>query len=82
MAIIGTIYFFVNFNFQLNHSNTFFSFFQITYLQEIFKMQFGTGISMLFKLFYQLKFLKADRLLLLLLLLLNKKKEEWSSSSP
>ena len=54
MAIIGTIYFFVNFNFQLNHSNTFFSFFQITYLQEIFKMQFGTGISMLFKLFYQL----------------------------
>ena len=26
MAIIGTIYFFVNFNFQLNHSNTFFSF--------------------------------------------------------
>ena len=35
-------------------SNTFFSFFQITYLQEIFKMQFGTGISMLFKLFYQL----------------------------
>lgn len=53
-AIIGTIYFFVHFNFQLHHSNTFFSFFQITYLQEIFTTQFGTGISMLFKLFYQL----------------------------
>lgn len=54
VAIIGTIYFFVHFNFQLHHSNTFFSFFQITYLQEIFTAQFGTGLSMLFKLFYQL----------------------------
>lgn len=54
VAIIGTIYFFVHFNFQLHHSNAFFSFFQITYLQEIFTVQFGTGLPMLFKLFYQL----------------------------
>lgn len=54
IAIIVTIYFFVNFNFQLSHSNKFFSFSQITYLQEIFKIQFGDGIPMLFKLFYQL----------------------------
>ena len=54
IAIIATIYFFVNFNFQLQHSNAFFSFFQITHLQDIFTTQFGTGPNMIINLFYQL----------------------------
>ena len=54
IAIITTIYFFVNFNFQLQHSNTFFSFFQITHLQDIFTTQFGNGPSMIINLFSQL----------------------------
>lgn len=54
IAIIATIYFFVNFNFQLQHSNAFFSFFQITYLQELFSEQFGNGLTMIINLFYQL----------------------------
>ena len=54
IAIIATIYFFVNFNFQLQHSNTFFSFFQITHLQDVFTAQFGTGPNMIINLFSQL----------------------------
>lgn len=54
ITIIATIYFFVNFNFQLQHSNTFFSFFQIKHLQDIFTSQFGSGPKMLINLFYQL----------------------------
>mgnify|MGYP003276502024 FL=1 len=54
IAIIATIYFFVNFNFQLQHSNTFFSFFQITHLQDIFTAQFGNGPKMIINLFVQL----------------------------
>ncbi|MDY3362009.1 MAG: hypothetical protein SOY04_16675 [Clostridium celatum] len=54
IAIIGGIYFFVNFNFTTKHSNMFFSFFQINHLQNIFTETFGSGFSMLIKLFYQL----------------------------
>ena len=54
IAIIATIYFFVNFNFQLQHSNAFFSFFQIKHLQDIFTAQFGSGPNMIINLFYQL----------------------------
>ena len=54
IAIVATIYFFVNFNFQENHSNTLFSLAQITYLQEIFTTHFGSGINMLINLFTQL----------------------------
>lgn len=54
IAIIATIYFFVNFNFQLEHSNAFFSFFQITHLQDIFTQQFGNGPNMIINLFSQL----------------------------
>lgn len=54
IAIIATIYFFVNFNFQLQHSNAFFSFFQITHLQDIFTTQFGIGPNMIINLFSQL----------------------------
>lgn len=54
IAIVATIYFFVNFNFQENHSNALFSLAQITYLQEIFTIHFGSGINMLINLFTQL----------------------------
>lgn len=54
IAIVTTIYFFVNFNFQENHSNALFSLAQITYLQEIFTTHFGSGINMLINLFTQL----------------------------
>lgn len=54
IAIVATIYFFVNFNFQENHSNSLFSLAQITYLQEIFTTHFGSGINMLINLFTQL----------------------------
>lgn len=54
IAIVATIYFFVNFNFQENHSNALFSLAQITYLQEIFTTHFGSGINMLINLFTQL----------------------------
>ena len=54
VAIIATIYFFINFKFQLQHSNTFFSFFQITHLQDIFNAQFGNGPKMIINLFSQL----------------------------
>ena len=54
ITIVATIYFFVNFNFKLEHSNAFFSFFQITHLQELFSLQFGTGLNMLINLFSQL----------------------------
>lgn len=54
ITIIATIYFFVNFKFQLQHSNTFFSFFQITHLQDIFNTQFGNGPRMIINLFSQL----------------------------
>lgn len=53
-AVVATIYFFVNFNFQENHSNALFSLAQITYLQEIFTTHFGSGINMLINLFTQL----------------------------
>ena len=54
IAIVTTIYFFVNFNFQENHSNVLFSLAQITYLQEIFTTHFGSGVNMLINLFTQL----------------------------
>lgn len=54
VTIITTIYFFVNFDFQLQHSNEFFSFFQIKHLQDNFTAQFGNGIPMIIKLIYQL----------------------------
>ena len=54
IAIVATIYFFINFNFQENHSNSLFSLAQITYLQEIFTTHFGSGINMLINLFTQL----------------------------
>ena len=54
IAIVATIYFFVNFNFQENHSNALFSLAQITYLQEIFTTHFGSGINMFINLFTQL----------------------------
>lgn len=54
ITIVATIYFFVNFNFQENHSNALFSLAQITYLQEIFTTHFGSGINMLINLFTQL----------------------------
>ena len=38
----------------MQHSNTFFSFFQITHLQDIFTTQFGNGPSMIINLFSQL----------------------------
>lgn len=51
--IITTIYFFINFKFELQHSNEFFSFFQITHLQENFIAQFGNGFSMIINFFSQ-----------------------------
>lgn len=54
IAIVTTIYFFVNFNFQENHSNVLFSLAQITHLQEIFTTHFGSGVNMLINLFTQL----------------------------
>ena len=54
IAIVATIYFFVNFNFQENHSSALFSLAQITYLQEIFTTHFGSGINMFINLFTQL----------------------------
>lgn len=50
--MIGTIYFFINFNFQPEHSNMFFSFYQIKALQDLFISSYGSGVSMLIKLFY------------------------------
>lgn len=50
--MILTIYFFTNFKFKLEHSNMFFSFYQIEALQDKFASVFGTGLPMLFKLFY------------------------------
>ncbi|MEN8077369.1 hypothetical protein ABFP60_10420 [Clostridioides difficile] len=50
--IIGTIYFFTNYNFNLEHSNIFFSFYQIQALQDNFVAWYGTGIPMLLKLFF------------------------------
>lgn len=54
VVIISTLYFMVNFNFELKHSNEFFSFFQIKALQDSFRTNFGTGLSMIIKVFYQL----------------------------
>lgn len=51
VIIIATIYFFTNYNFNIAHSNIFFSFYQIQALQENFVSWYGTGISMLIKLF-------------------------------
>lgn len=51
-VMVLTIYFFTNFNFTLEHSNMFFSFYQIQALQDKFASVFGTGLPMLFKLFY------------------------------
>ena len=50
--IIVTIYFFINYNFNLEHSNIFFSFYQIQALQDNFVAWYGTGIPMLLKLFF------------------------------
>lgn len=50
--MIGTIYFFINFNFTPEHSNMFFSFYQIVALQDLFRNTYGTGIPMLINLFY------------------------------
>lgn len=44
------IYIFTNFNFGLNHSNVFFSFYQIIALQENFASFYGTGIFSIIKL--------------------------------
>ena len=44
------IYIFTNFNFGLNHSNVFFSFYQIIALQENFASFYGTGIFSIVKL--------------------------------
>ena len=53
VVIVGTIYFFTNYNFTVEQSNVFFSFAQIQHLQENFINWYGVGAPMLIKLAFQ-----------------------------
>ena len=53
LIVIG-IYGFISFDFRLEHSNELFSYFQIQSLQDNFILEFGTGFSMIIKLFSNL----------------------------